>query len=187
MLLRQDVFTHAVCPSETTPEVETEDVATPVNVRIGTRIRGDCLRHFFVPKPPPYSPPPDYPPMVDVDRDPCISREKAIEAAKQLVAKYEQLELGAKVDIAVAAKDAFAPSSVLPVLEMSEDDPAYTTAPADFSTCDDARRHRSTLAHALSRHYAAFETECTICCAVTPPLPHRWHNSHCVVSASQNN
>ena len=65
-----------------------------------------------------------------------ISREQAIEAAKRLVAKYEQLDDIERVDIAGAAKEAFLPSRVLLTPEMSEDDPEYTTAPADFSTCN---------------------------------------------------
>ena len=84
-----------------------------------------------MPRPPTYPPPPDYPPIVDVHGDSSLSKEQAIEAAKRLVAKYEQLDLEAKVDIAADVKVAFAPP------EISEDDPAYTTAPADFSICKD--------------------------------------------------
>ena len=45
--------------------------------------------------------------------------------------KYERLDLEAKIDIANDVQAEFGPS------EISEDDPAYTTAPADFSTCED--------------------------------------------------
>ena len=90
-----------------------------------------------MPKPPPYPPPPDYPPIVDVHRDSSFSKEQAIEAAKRLVVKYEQLDLEAKVDIAADVKETFAPPSILLIPEMSEDDPAYSTTPADLSTCED--------------------------------------------------
>ena len=91
----------------------------------------DCLRHFpFVPKYPTFPPPPDYPPPPDVIEI-QLSKEQAIEAAKQLVEKYERLDIEAKIDLANDVKVAFAPP------EISKDDPAYTTAPADFSTCEE--------------------------------------------------
>ena len=95
----------------------------------------NCLRHFpFVPRYPIFPPPPDYPPPPDVHKDLSLSKEQAIEAAKQLVEMYERLDLEAKIDLVNDVRVAFAP------LEISEDDPAYSTAPADFSTCEDQCR-----------------------------------------------
>ena len=86
----------------------------------------DCLWHFpFVPKYPTFPSPPD------VHKDLGLSKEQAIKTAKQLLERYERLDTEEKIDLANDVKVAFAPP------EISKDDPAYTTAPADFSTCEE--------------------------------------------------
>ena len=67
-----------------------------------------------------------------------ISREQAIEVAKQLVEKYEKLNKDARIDVADATTDILSPRRVLLSPEMDEDDPAYSTAPADFTTKNSA-------------------------------------------------
>ena len=66
-----------------------------------------------------------------------ISREQAIEVAKQLVEKYEKLDDDDRINVADATTDILSPRILL-TPEMDEEDPAYSTAPADFTTKNSA-------------------------------------------------
>ena len=74
----------------------------------------------------------EHPPIANGDI--LISREQAIETAKRLVEKYEKLDDNVKIDVIDAAKDMLPPEKIHLSPEMDEDDPAYSMAPADFTT-----------------------------------------------------
>lgn len=84
--------------------------------------RCDCLTHVFVPKPPPYRPPPDYLPIVDDHRDSSIFKTDD-RSSQSTGCEIRTAHFEANVDIAADVKEAFAPPSIFSIPEMNKDDP----------------------------------------------------------------